>query len=147
MRTRDDLLLDIMPLDASVLGFSNRWYAYALTSDIAVTLEPGLVVRAASSAAFLATKWEAFLARGAADPMSSHDLEDIITVVAGRSTIADEIETAKSDVKTFIRTETARFIAATWAAEVVEGNLPDARRVPGLVSAVLRRFDRLAAPG
>ena len=79
--------------------------------------------------------------------MSSHDLEDIITVVAGRSTIADEIEAATRDVQNFIRTQTAKFIAAPWAAELLEGNLPDAQRVPGLVSAVLRRFDRLAAPG
>jgi len=83
MRTVDDLVLDVMPLDEEILGFSNRWYPYALESATEIALEQGLVVRIASSAAFLATKWVAFASRGAADPMSSHDLEDLITVVAG----------------------------------------------------------------
>jgi len=88
MRTVDDLVLDVMPLDEKILGFSNRWYPYAVGSATAFTLEPGLVVRLASSAAFLATKWVAFASRGAADPMSSHDLEDLVTVVGSPDDLA-----------------------------------------------------------
>ncbi len=94
MRTADDLLLDVMPLDDAILGFSNRWYAYALASATALTLEPGLDVRVATAAAFLTMKWEAFASRGAADPMSSHDLEDLITVVAGRAGIVEDLAVA-----------------------------------------------------
>lgn len=32
MRTADDLILDVMPLDEAILGFSNRWYPYAFTN-------------------------------------------------------------------------------------------------------------------
>ena len=66
MRTADDLLLDVMPLDEAILGFSNRWYSYAFASAATLTLEPGLDVRVASAAAFLAMKWEAFFGIGMA---------------------------------------------------------------------------------
>jgi hypothetical protein len=125
MRTGDDLVLDVMPVDEEILGFSNRWYAYAMESATGFMLEPGLVVRIAASTAFLATKWVAFASRGAADPMSSHDLPV---------------------VRQFIRHETSAFLDAPWADGVLEGNLPDARRVPGLVEAVTRRFQQLASP-
>ena len=41
MRTVDDLLLDVMPLDESILGHSNRWYPYAMASAVTLTFEPG----------------------------------------------------------------------------------------------------------
>jgi hypothetical protein len=146
MRTADDLLLDVMPLDDAILGFSNRWYAYALASATALTLEPGLDVRIASAAAFLAMKWEAFASRGAADPMSSHDLEDLITIVAGRTGIVEDVAAAPQDIRDFIRERTAAFLAAEWAPSILEGNLPDVRRVPGLADAVVRRFQQMAKP-
>ncbi|WP_373060728.1 hypothetical protein [Gemmatimonas sp.] len=45
----------------------------------------------------------------------------------------------------FIRTEPAAFLDAPWASGILEGNLPTARRVPGLVGAVTRRFQQLAS--
>ncbi len=144
MRTVDDLILDVMRLDEAILGFSNRWYPYALESATLLTLEPGLDVRIASAAAFLAMKWEAFGTRGVADPMSSRELEDLIIVVAGRAGIIDDTRAAPDDVRQFIRARTTEFLATEWAPGILEGNLPDARRVPGLVDAVLRRFQQLA---
>jgi len=81
-------------------------YPYAMASAVRVTLERKLVIRVASGAAFLAMKWVAFGSRGAADPMSSHDLEDVITVVAGRAKIVDDVRVAPAKVRTFVRTET-----------------------------------------
>ncbi|MDZ7630295.1 MAG: hypothetical protein U5K74_02760 [Gemmatimonadaceae bacterium] len=112
-----------------------------------MTLEPGLDVQIASATAFLAMKWEAFAGRGAADPMSSHDLEDLITIVAGRDGIVDDVNAAPDEVRHFIHEQTAAFLAAEWAPAILEGNLPDARRVPGLVNEVAARFQRLAAAG
>lgn len=147
MRTADDLILDVMPLDEAILGFSNRWYPYALASATTLTLELGLDVRIASAAAFLAMKWEAFNARGLADPMSSHDLEDLITVVAGRAAIVEDVHAASEEIRQFIREQTTALLAADWAQGILEGNLPDARHVPGLVDAVHRRFQQLAVVG
>jgi hypothetical protein len=76
--------------------------------------------------------------------MSSHDLEDLITVVAGRAGIVEEVAVAPQDIRDFIREQIAAFLAVEWAAAILEGNLPDARRVPGLVDAVVRRFRQMA---
>ena len=145
MRTADDLLLDVMPIDDAILGFSNRWYAYAYDSASAVTLEPGSAVRCAIPAAFLAMKWEAFASRGASDPMGSHDLEDLITVVAGRAEILADLENAPATVRTFVAASTGAFLDAPFAAGIIEGCLPDAPRVPGIRQLVTERLRRLAS--
>ena len=104
-------------------------------------------IRIASAVAFLAMKWEAFGSRGAADPMSSHDLEDLISVVAGRAGIVAEIRAAPEEIRRYVRAQTGAFLAASWAPGILEGSLPDARRVPGLVDAVMRRVQKLATAG
>jgi hypothetical protein len=41
-----ELVRDVMPLNASILGFSNRWYADALRTPVEVTLPSGLQLKA-----------------------------------------------------------------------------------------------------
>lgn len=55
-RSRDGLILDVMPLDESILGFSNRWYPYALESAWSYLLAPTLAINVIGAPAFLATK-------------------------------------------------------------------------------------------
>ncbi len=57
---RDDVLLDIMPVDQTILSFGNRWYSYAVESAQIVSLLPSLSIRLISAPCFLATKIEAF---------------------------------------------------------------------------------------
>ena len=87
---RDDLIVDVMPTDATVLGFINRWYPAAI--ETAQTFHiAGHNVRVVTPALFIATKLEAFHGRGGDDVVASHDLEDIISVVDGRSEIVDDV--------------------------------------------------------
>ena len=144
-RTADGLVLDVMPLDEEILGFSNRWYPLALDTAVPLDLAPDVVIRAITAPVFLATKWEAFQHRGVADPLMSHDLEDIITLVAGRSTIVGEVSTLPSDARQFIATSTRDFLAGPWAEEIVAGSLPDARGLPGFTDIVLARLRELAS--
>jgi hypothetical protein len=144
MRTADDLVLDVMPLDEEVLGFTNRWYLLALDTAIPLELASDVVIRAITASAFLATKWEAFQHRGATDPLLSHDLEDIITVVAGRSTIVADVSALPRGARQFIAASTRDFLAGPWAEEIVAGSLPDARRLPGFADVVLARLRELA---
>lgn len=98
------LILDVMPIDAAVLGFSNRWYPAAIetaqTFDIA-----GRDVRVVTPALFIATKLEAFHGRGGNDVFASHDLEDIITVIDGRPEIVSDVAAASADVRDYIDSE------------------------------------------
>jgi hypothetical protein len=57
-------ILDVMPLDEKILGFSNRWYKPALDSAVEHELGPDLRVRIVTGVYFCATKLEAFAGRG-----------------------------------------------------------------------------------
>ncbi|WP_229690146.1 hypothetical protein [Xanthomonas oryzae] len=59
-----ELIVDFMPDDAAVLGFSNRWYADALREAYDHALPTGVTIRVVAPAYFLGTKLEAY--RGAA---------------------------------------------------------------------------------
>ena len=63
---RAEMIVDVMPTDASVLGFSNRWYPAAIETA-QVQAIAGYDVRIVTPALFIATKLEAFHGRGAND--------------------------------------------------------------------------------
>jgi hypothetical protein len=100
----DTALVDIMPTDRSVLGFSNTWHAPAMASAQRVPIA-GLQARVISSVYFVASKLEAFHGRGQADVIASSDLEDVVMVVDGRPQLFDEIDRADPLVRQFIATE------------------------------------------
>jgi hypothetical protein len=98
-----DLILDLMPTDSSILGFSNRWYRPALENS-----QPARVgkdeIKVITAPYFLATKLEAFHGRGKCD-FSSHDLEDVVTVVDGRPELVDEVHVAPADLQKYLSDE------------------------------------------
>src|SRR5271165_4850513 len=91
-----DLLLDFMPVDPSILGFSNRWYRPAL-EGAQKTKIGNHEIRLITAPYFLATKLEAFHGRGKND-FGSHDLEDIVTVIDGRPELVEEVHLAPADL-------------------------------------------------
>lgn len=92
---------------------------------------------------FLATKWESFATRRVNDPMLSHDLGDIVTVVAGRPKIVGEIQSTPKLVREFVAEHFHAFLAEQWSTDVIEGSLPDARQLLGLVQRVTGRFNEI----
>jgi predicted nucleotidyltransferase len=50
------LVLDVMPTDPDILGFSNPWYGEAIASAAMVALDSGAEIRAARPALLVATK-------------------------------------------------------------------------------------------
>ena len=60
-------ILDIMPLDEKILGFSNRWYRAAMETATTHQLFRDLEIRVVTAPYFLATKIEAFRGRGGGD--------------------------------------------------------------------------------
>ena len=94
--------VDLMPTDERILGFSNRWYPLAITSASRVILPNGRQIRLISAPAFLATKLEAFASRGRGDLMSSHDFEDIINVIDGRTDIAAEVAATERELSNYL---------------------------------------------
>ena len=120
------LIVDVMPTDATVLGFSNRWYPEAIetatTTDVA-----DYRIRLVTPALFIATKLEAFRGRGGGDVSASHDLEDIIAVVDGRPEIVSEVAVAPSGVREYIAAEIHALLENRDFIEALPGFLlPDA---------------------
>lgn len=64
-----NVILDVMPLDEHILGFSNRWYRAAMEAANAIGLSEGLSIRVITAPYFIATKLEAF--KDAATTISS----------------------------------------------------------------------------
>lgn len=86
-----EVKVDLMPTDERILGFSNRWYPFAIASALSIVLPSGRDICLIAAPAFLATKLEAFATRGKGDLLSSHDFEDIINVIDGRPGIESEV--------------------------------------------------------
>lgn len=100
-----DFRVDVMPVDQSILGFSNRWYGEAYETATICYLPSGETVKLISPILFLATKLEAFHERGNEDFGVSHDMEDVLTVVDGRPELMDELATVPDYVKEYLREE------------------------------------------
>lgn len=138
------LLVDVMPTSQEILGFTNRWYTPALATAQPTQLDE-LQIRVITPVYFLATKLEAFCARGRADIGGSHDLEDILTVIDGRPEIVEEVQSAQADVRAYIAAVFQELLSTRAFTDALPGFLlPDAAtqaRLPLLIG----RLNKLAA--
>ena len=128
---RGELVIDVMPAAGEILGFTNRWYAGAIAHAAPVELEAGLIVNLVTAPYFLATKFEAFDGRGHADYQASHDLEDVIAVIAGRDHVVDEVARAPAEARSFIATAVGALLATRAFLDALPGHLAgDDLRLP-----------------
>lgn len=137
-----DLIVDVMPVDEHVLGFSNRWYSAAIETARRFHVADH-DVRVVTPALFIATKLEAFHGRGHDAVVASHDLEDIVAVLDGRAEIVTEVAAASDAVREYIGIEIQSLLDNPDFTEALGGFLlPDAasqaRR--GLLEERLRRL-------
>ena len=77
------VIVDVMPTNGDILGFSNQWYPDGIKNKIQVTLPSGSQVYILTLPYFLATKMEAYQDRGKNDPRLSRDIEDVLAVIDG----------------------------------------------------------------
>ena len=104
------LKVDFMPDDETVLGFSNRWYKEAFTSAADFALSDGTPIKLITPACFVATKLEAWQGRGNNDPLSSHDLEDILNLFDGRPALVQELTQAPAGLQQYLAEQIARLL-------------------------------------
>lgn len=120
-RHRDSgLLLDAMPTETSILGFDSRWQNEAFPHAVAVVLPSGSPIRAVPPTYLLATKLEAFHARGKGDLYGSRDFEDVIALIDSREELVGEMATAAAELREFVSRqlgELLRHEAFEFAAE------------------------------
>ena len=129
-----------------VLGFANRWYTPALGSAGSMQISD-LQLRVITPVYFLATKLEAFRARGEGDVSGSHDLEDVITVIDGRAEIIEEVRSAPADVRTFIASEFQQLLTTRAFVDALRGFLLPDDANQARLPMLLERLTALAASG
>lgn len=146
-RHRDDgLILDVMPTDSGLLGFSNRWQEEAYSHGVEVELEDGRGITAASPAALLACKFEAFSGRGSRDYLLSKDFADIVSLLDGCSTLEASIAEASEAIRRFLAEQTAGLLEWSDCRERIQTQLlPDAISQARAESVVIPRLREIAA--
>lgn len=134
------LIVDVMPTDESILGFSNPWYAEAFNTSRHVYLPNGIEIRIPPPLVFLATKLCAWNARGEGDVFLSQDLEDIVYVLENRPRLPIEFSDENNKaVKAFIAQESKTLLANQDFLSYLPGT---ARRDPRRVINCLHLFSR-----
>jgi hypothetical protein len=140
----DGIAVDVMPTDEEILGFSNQWYPLALQNSTTVEIAEKVAIRVVTGPFFLATKIEAFYNRGKGDFMSSHDMEDMVTLLDGRPELAEEVRISPGEAKDFISRTFREFLRNRDFLDALPGHLlPDSAsqmRIP----VVMERIRKIA---
>ena len=143
----EDVIVDFLPTDEKILGFSNRWYRPAINNAVTVELEPNFEIRLATAPYFLATKLEAFFGRGKGDFLLSHDMEDIINLINGRVELIEDIKTSEADLKEFVINSLKGFLDDELFLEALPGHLLPDQASQGRRSIILERIKTIVELG
>jgi hypothetical protein len=149
----EELLLDVMPSKATLLGFENRWQRPALEHALTRSLPSGRSIRAISPPYLVATKLEAWNGRGRGDHLRSHDLEDIIGLVDARAELIDEVAASPDDLRAFVAREVGELLRQPRFLDTLDGTVvglgggSGSRAEDRVDDVVLPRFRQLAGGG
>lgn len=141
----NDIEVDLMPTDASILGFANRWYPLAAETAQAVALPSGQAVRLIRAPEFIATKLEAFRDRGRSDYLASHDLEDIINVIDGRAELPAESAAAAPALRQYLGEQFRALRDNTEFRNAVPGLIMPGESIGSRLPVLMRRIEAIAA--
>lgn len=136
-----DLTLDLMPTSQKALGFTNRWFEEGFSNRILRNIDT-VKFSTLTAPFFIATKIEAFKSRGRGDYLASHDIEDIITMFDGCSTLPKQIQSAPTSVKIFLGHEIEGLLKNKLFKESVEANISDRQNFEARSTLVLKRMKR-----
>jgi len=137
--------LDVMPLDAKILGFSNSWYRPAMDHAEERELEPGLKIRLVAAVYFCASKIEAFAGRGKDDFPASRDLEDLIAVVDGRAELREEIKAAANDVRSYLAKEIKKLLSIREFNDALPGYVPPDAASQERIGTIISRLEEIGS--
>jgi predicted nucleotidyltransferase len=118
------IVLDVMPIAQSILGFGNYWYKSAFDTAKEVKLSDEITVKVVTAPHFLATKMEAFLGRGNNDYLGSQDLEDMLAVIDGRPELIGELAEAGLELQNYLANTFGNLTRNEAFIEAIPGHLP-----------------------
>jgi len=137
------VVVDVMPTDGSILGFSNRWYSDAMHTAERIKLPGGVEIRIVTAPFFLATKLEAFYGRGKGDFMASHDLEDMIAMLDGKTDIVQEVS-EYVELRAYLSREFAKLLENDEFQDALPGHLPADAASQARIGMILDRMQEIS---
>lgn len=141
----EGIILDVMPTDSEILGFSNEWYEDAMEKADEYILPNGKIIKIVTPPYFLATKIEAFEGRGEGDYLLSHDLEDLLAIIDGRPEIVEEILNADQNLKYYLKEKFETLLKEPRFIEALPGKLPGDKssqeRIPFIIDRINKFID------
>ncbi|MDH5368472.1 MAG: hypothetical protein OEW99_00490 [Gammaproteobacteria bacterium] len=139
-----NVILDVMPTDAEILGFGNEWYTAAAANAEQIVLSSGKQIHMVSAPYFLITKLEAFNGRGNGDYLMSHDIEDIIAVIDGRAEIVSEVRETEPMLVKELSVRFQNLLQDSKFIDAVSGHMPTDETSQSRVSIILNTIKKLS---
>jgi predicted nucleotidyltransferase len=97
----EDIKVDVMATEAVGWAPANPWFAPGFGDLITIKIDD-VEIKCLSLPYYLASKFTAFFDRGAADPRTSHDFEDIVYLLNYTSTLVEQIQRSPDDVRQYL---------------------------------------------
>jgi len=119
-----DIKVDVMPMEESILGFSNKWYNEGIENKVQIALPDKTDIYIFSPEYYLASKFEAHNGRGGKDLRQSHDFEDIIYLFDNCTNILEVVKKASGKVKEYLKEQCRALLDYDNLIEGVECALP-----------------------
>ena len=111
---------------------------------IEAELGSGVTIRLVSAPHFVATKLEAFRARGAENYLTSHDLEDVIAVVDGRVELIGEVRSSDAALRGYLSEVFSELLDDETFLDALPGFLPGDAASQARLPLVTRRLRDIA---
>ena len=119
-----DIVVDIMPTEASILGFTNRWYKDGMNNTVLTILDNQTAIQIFEVTYFIASKIEALKSeRRGKDFRFNSDFEDIIYIFDNNTYLLSAILQAESEVKSYLKNEIAHLLQRPYIDEEITANL------------------------
>ena len=124
----DGVIVDVMPTNEDILGFSNHWYKEGYAHAMDYKIDDQHIVKIFPAPYFIASKIEAFKERGKnshdeLDGRTSRDFEDLVFVLETRTTVWDEINEADENVKRYLKEEFTKLLSIPYFGEWLAANV------------------------
>ncbi|MDC0980127.1 hypothetical protein OAQ84_00180 [Bdellovibrionales bacterium] len=134
------LILDVMPTDTRVLGFTNIWYKDGFKNSIKMKVS-GQDISVFALPYLVATKLEAFKGRGNSKYLFSHDIEDIVTLFDGRPSISIDLKNADSKLVTYLKKEFTKLLSNQNFINSLEAHISDRENIEGRKKIIIERME------
>lgn len=143
-RDPNGIPFDLVPTGRHRGGIENRWDALGIETAIDVSLADGVRIRHVTAPVFLAQKWAAHNDRGADDPWGSHDLEDILALLASRPVLVAEVAKAAPELRSYVAAQARDFLSDPHAEDLMAGHLNNAQDPRTTIDRVRQALQDLA---